>query len=100
MCIIPLLHVQYQKYQHPKYHLLVSNQSSIPGGLTWRRDCRIKGEEKLGCREHPFPTPDGELDVYECLCDTDLCNKNTDEGSTTAPTTTKGIFKYLMIMIT
>ena len=48
----------------------------------------MRGEQHLGCSEHNWPTPDGEIEIYECLCDTDLCNKNTDESSSTATPTT------------
>ena len=76
--------------------ILVSNNTMIPGGLIWRRDCSMKSEHELGCSEHDWKTPDGEIKVYECLCDTNLCNTDTHESSTTTSTTPKGIFRLIL----
>ena len=47
-------------------------------------------EHKTGCYQHDFSHHDHEYLVDECVCDTELCNKDMQpiETSTTAKTTT------------
>ena len=54
----------------------------------------MKSEHDLGCRYRQWPTPEGgEITVYECVCDCcNLCNRDTDEETSTISTTTKGIY--------
>ena len=74
---------------------LVSNES-IPGGMTWRRDCAMKGENELDCKDRIF---EGR-EVYECLCSESLCNKNTDEETSTKKSTTvHGITVFFALSI-
>ena len=68
--------------------IIIVENASMPGGMTWRRDCAMKGDNELGCKDRDFHTPDGDIKVYECLCEGSLCNKHTDEETSTQKTTT------------
>ena len=71
--------------------MTVTNDT-MPGGLLWRRNCKIKGTRTIGCERHNLDGS-GRL-VDECICDTDLCNRDMgpipDVTSTTVSTTTEG----------
>ena len=68
--------------------IIIVENASMPGGMTWRRDCAMKGDSGLGCKDRDFHTPDGDIKVYECLCEGSKCNKYTDEETSTQKTTT------------
>ena len=68
--------------------MITVENASMPGGMTWRRDCAMKEDKELGCKDRDFHTPDGDIKVYECLCEGSLCNNYTDEETSTQKTTT------------
>ena len=72
------------------YYIIIITFLAVSNGndtIWWRRDCAPKGEEPLGCTEHKFH--DTERVVDECICDTNLCNREMGPiSTTTAPTTT------------
>ena len=62
--------------------LLVHNDSSEE---FWWRGCKPKHEEPLICSEHKYQYHDRDVYIDECLCDTDLCNKDMAPLVTTTP---------------
>ena len=60
----------------------------------------MKGEKEDGCTERDWKTPDGTIKVYECLCQEPLCNKYTDEETSTEKSTTKhGKITFVILVI-
>ena len=62
----------------------------------WRRDCKYANASvvKYGCTQHDFGINGKTIQVDECVCDTDECNRvmGPIDTTSTAPTTThKGI---------
>ena len=64
----------------------------------WWRGCKPNLDHTIGCSEHQFPHHDHEYTVDECVCDTELCNKEMGPlpTSTTSKTTTpSGNIKFV-----
>ena len=62
----------------------------------WWRGCKVNINHTIGCSQHKFLHHDVEYLVDECVCDTELCNKDMDPipETTSTPkitTTSKGI---------
>ena len=67
----------------------------------YRRGCKTLHDETLGCSEHKWSHDGEEMDVDECICDSDLCNKDmgpietTSTEKTTTPEGTRLQYMYM-----
>ena len=57
-------------------YLLLLLVDKVPVTDMWWRGCRqLKENEQLGCEEHITEHTGYDIVVDECICKTDLCNK-------------------------
>ena len=64
---------------------ILGTESNDTNTMRWRRDCRPKDGDSMGCTEHKYHG--SEIVVDECLCDTSLCNREMGPIPTsTSPT--------------
>ena len=64
----------------------------------WRRDCKYASVVTYGCKQHDFGIDGKVIQVAECVCDGDECNREMGpmESTSTAQTTTnKGTSNFL-----
>ena len=55
----------------------------------WVRDCKHDIDNTLGCSQHKWMHDGHETLVDECVCNTDLCNREMESTTKwTTPTTT------------
>ena len=57
----------------------------------WVRDCKHDIDNTLGCSQHKWMHDGHETLVDECVCNTDLCNREMQpipDTTSTTPTTT------------
>ena len=93
-----------------KYFLssfILGTESNDTNTIRWRRDCRPKDGDSMGCTEHKYHGSD--IVVDECMCDTSLCNREmgpipTSTSPTTITTTHQGptpiiLFVYIIISV-
>ena len=93
-----------------KYFLssfILGTESNDTNTIRWRRDCRPKDGDSMGCTEHKYHG--SEIVVDECMCDTSLCNREmgpipTSTSPTTITTTHQGpipivFFVYIIISV-